>query len=420
MTAFPEAKAVSIWDRYKAVARKFSAADDLPTDDDSEPGEAGEGGDDEDGAAVRRRAPESDGSDDSVDDMTAPEREVVQDRVGSSDASDPNEVYGPTPILDARIGGFDEGLASRISDEVVQISASSDYIIFTRDFDKIAPYEVSHDYRDWMLHKMEESTSALTGVMQKDIERMMAARSQVVRVGGFKSGRLKGSALHRLRTNDDRVFDRKQENRSKDIAVELLVDCSGSMSGGGKIMTAMSAAFALSSVLERVQIKHEVMGFTTGNSNSVQENEIAAGQRKLGRRFSRIEPLWMPIFKGEHERLSSDVKKRFADVPHNMHTANNVDGECVEIAATRLKARKAGRHVLIVLSDGQPSAAGTRSDLGPHLKKTVKECGKMGVECIGIGINDDSVRRYYPKFLVLHNVQELPAAVMGELKLLLT
>jgi cobalamin biosynthesis protein CobT len=100
----------------------------------------------------------------------------------------------------------------------------------------------------------------------------------------------------------------------------------------------------------------------------------------------------------------------------NVELQNNVDGESVLTAAKRLLTRREPRKVMIVLSDGQPSAVGIPAHLQSHLKRAVQTCEDMGIEMIGIGIETDSVKYYYPKHVVLRHANELPAAVMGELK----
>ncbi len=61
-------------------------------------------------------------------------------------------------------------------------------------------------YQDAWLTNLDERTRQSVGVMQKDIQRMMAARSQSVKVPGFRTGRLHTAGLHRLAAGDDRVF----------------------------------------------------------------------------------------------------------------------------------------------------------------------------------------------------------------------
>lgn len=427
----------------------LEGADDAEgKDEDEGPGEPGAGEHDEkaggepgeddgddagEGGKISRATPpleEGEGTwteEDQKNHLTV-EHEKVGDGEGSGGT--PDKTLGPTPLIDGSVAGFDEAIAIRISKDAVEASIGSPYLIYTKDFDAIEPYKVSRKFEDYMLTNLEDETRSMVGVMQKDIERMMAARSAVTRVGGFRSGRLRGGALHRLRVSDDRVFERKQTNTSKEVAVTLLVDCSGSMSGGRKINTAMTAAFALSSTLERVGIKHEVLGFTTGTfeleggegtpGREIDPERLEEDQRRIGRPYTRTEAIMMPIFKAENERLTSEVKRRFADAPHHMRKRNNIDGESLEYAALRLAGRRADRKVLMVLSDGNPACHGDNWALERHLKAVTAQIEKMGIECIGIGIQDDSVRKFYKKHLVLNDVAQLPALVMGELRRILT
>lgn len=54
-----------------------------------------------------------------------------------------------------------------------------------------------------------------------------------------------------------------------------------------------------------------------------------------------------------------------------------------------------------------------------RLRQVVKDIEKTGMEVVGIGIEDRSVKDYYPKNIVLHRVSELPRAIMGEMQRLL-
>jgi cobalamin biosynthesis protein CobT len=218
----------------------------------------------------------------------------------------------------------------------------------------------------------------------------------------------------------DDVFRRREIHTSRDVAVTLLVDCSGSMDLRDKIAVAASAAFALACVVERIGIPCEVLGFTTYGfgEDSISREELRQmreEERRMGRVFSRYEPLYIPIIKGFGERLTPQVKVRFPALYRRLRLLNNIDGECVEIAAKRLAKRRETRKVLMVLSDGIPYGYGNPAEQGFHLKCVVEHIGKQGVECIGIGIMDESVRHYYPKAVVLNHLADLPTTVMREI-----
>jgi cobalamin biosynthesis protein CobT len=140
---------------------------------------------------------------------------------------------------------------------------------------------------------------------------------------------------------------------------------------------------------------------------------------KIGRGFSRFESLYMPILKGWDERMTTEIKKRFAWLPNSRIMSQNVDGESVQIAGMRLLRRREAGKALIVLSDGFPAASGGASELYGHLTKVVQDFSKTDMSVVGIGIESDAVQKFYPRNMVLRNVSELPSAVMKELRGLL-
>lgn len=327
-------------------------------------------------------------------------------------------------VFDFEDGDFEgkdlaSGIAQILTREAIQVNKSSEYNVYTREFDRIETAPSPEINSSWV-PALEDKTRQMTGRMQKDIERMMASQSHVVRIPGYRSGRLHGPNLHRLLANDNRVFNRRQEHTSKDTAVTLLVDNSGSMGTGGKIETAMIAAYALSQTLERVNIANEVIGFTTGNYHGMPSTVMQAMQdeiRNSGVKYHRTTPIVMPIYKSFDERINAEIKRRFAYMLNAQQgMVANVDGESLEYAASRLFRRMEKRKVILVLSDGWPAGA---QNAGDHLAATVEKVSKLGIDCIGIGIMDEAVKHYYPRYTVLQDVDELPGKVMGELKQLL-
>lgn len=399
-----------------------SPADD--EDEENEPGPA----DEEDDEGEEVPGPKMKGKQPAASEENEEPAQEETDEEGGEDAveGNPDGAGGTEDIADMDVPDFDELLAEKISEDAMQAGMDADYIIFTRDFDVIAPIEIDTSaqaikdkrWDDKWVTELEDETRGMTGVMQKDIQRMMAARSQVIRVPGYKSGRLHSAGLHRVLAGDDRVFRRMHENKSSDVAVCLLNDNSGSM-WGDKMKTAMTASYALSTTLERVGIKHEVLGFTTMHSMAAAK-EAGAEEERTGIAFSRTMPIYMPIYKGFDERVTPEIKQRFAGAPRQRFMNANVDGESVEYAIARILKRPEKRKVLIVLSDGQPAADGDMGQQISHLKRTIAGAAKLGVETVGIGILSDAVRHFYPKHFVLNRVEQLPGLVMQELKRILT
>lgn len=75
----------------------------------------------------------------------------------------------------------------------------------------------------------------------------------------------------------------------------------------------------------------------------------------------------------------------------------------------------------MVLSDGRPSGSHWEDSrvLEADLKREIEDAEKMGVETIGIGIADSSVKRFYPKSVVVNRVSDLSTKVMAEMQKLL-
>lgn len=343
------------------------------------------------------------------------------DPTDSTPGEEESELEDSAPIWNALdkdgANGYDEAMSRVISEQSLASAVNATYLPFSKDYDVVEKLPIGTGYEPRMTKSMADKVDHMVAPLQKDLERAISARSLATRSHGHKSGRLHSANLSRLAVGDSRVFSRKHESNSKDVAIELVVDCSGSM-GGSKIHTACQAAYALSSVLERLNIKNEVIGFTTKDIGGAQK-EMYEQQSKTGIRFSRAEGIYMPILKGYDERLTANVKERFGWLPHTNILRSNVDGESVENAARRLMARREESKILIVLSDGFPAAAGSRGDLERHLKEVVKNVSAAGVKVVGIGIESDAVKTFYPKNIVLHSVEELPAAVIKELRHLL-
>lgn len=349
--------------------------------------------------------------------------EDQEGQAGIGGSEDLSGVETPTDLSQSIIG--------EITDQATRETRNAPYRVYSREWDRIETYE-GPEVTDKQFQTFEHDIKAMIGPMQKDIERMMASRSLVMNTPGFRSGRLHGAALHKLSANDDRVFRRRFENKSKQTAVSLVIDNSGSM-GGEKLTTAMQVAYALSQTLERVKIAHEVLGFTTGAPGAKDApysetvkiyDEIKAEESRIGGCFSRFDTVIMPIYKSFDERCTPEVRQRFASkASFQRDLGGNNDAESVEIAVKRLMKRREDRKVAIVLSDGYPAVGCNHSvkhHQHSHLHRVIANAEKNHIDLIGIGIMDDSVKSYYPKHVVINNVAELPTLVMREIKSLLT
>jgi cobaltochelatase CobT len=322
------------------------------------------------------------------------------------------------------IKDLDDALAEILSQQMQGAFDGHLQVDFTRDFDQVVEAPSDGDYD---VGKFEDRVRKQTGVMQKDLQRLIVARAKSFHVGGYRTGKINSPALHRAVSGDERVFRRKVTQTTQATAMTLLVDCSGSMSGS-KIKTAMEAAFAFADILDRLKIPCEVLGFTTGEypdghnwntfSEEVEKMRVDTG---LPRGVIRFGPTVVRIYKAFGERFMVEQKKRMVRMVQTEEgMGSNNDAMALEYASSRLMLRQEPRKIMIVFSDGRPADMGvTQEVIGHTMKAIIKRLDKQGVETIGIGIEDATVKAYYAKSMVIQNVSQLPGMVMKELKKLL-
>ncbi|OAB55676.1 hypothetical protein AY600_02030, partial [Phormidium willei BDU 130791] len=388
-------------------------SEDDASSDEGEPSEGGDSGDKSDAPTAEN---DDDGDDADQTDESGEEGRQLDEEASDLPAEDAARLKEIEKALED-FEDFDDMAASAIRDACEYAAEGADYLIYTNEFDRIEPAPKPSKSMTAIVERMDSDTRHMIGPMQKEIERLMAAHNRIVWQPGLKRGKLNPSALHRLSAGDPRVFRKRQDHKALDTAVELVVDLSGSMRGR-RVHTAMVSAYALSQTLERINIAHEVIGFTTGTEGYY---ETMAEGSKTGVEYSRYESLYMPIFKDFTEKLTFQNKEKMAHAAYGgADMANNIDGECVQIAGQRLSRRTEERKIMIVLSDGEPAFVGDTLAGRRHLKKVVTDLESAGVETLGIGIQSDSVEHYYSKHVVISSVEELPTVVLGFLKSALT
>lgn len=230
------------------------------------------------------------------------------------------------------------------------------------------------------------------------VRRLLMVKSQAYYLGGQKKGKVCSKNLFRAcvpqQGNGDwnsKVFKKKIEDDMLDVAVSVLVDWSGSM-GGDKARHAATGAALLNDSLSRVlRIPLEILGFTTGSGHG----KVAILDIKD---FNKLVP-------------SDKILERFSSHYGNM--GGTPDADSIMFAYNRLIQRKEKRKVLVVLSDGSP-ASNRQGNAAAYLKTLVETIDKEGrVFIFGIGIEDDNVKKFYPKNIVINNSDELERAMLS-------
>jgi cobalamin biosynthesis protein CobT len=237
--------------------------------------------------------------------------------------------------------------------------------------------------------------------LDRKIRKHLQLQSQGRTVHGMKRGRLSGKSLHRLYNGQQNiqpaVFKKHEFGKVKmDSAVTMLVDLSGSMGmsqHSDKYALAAAAAIAFSEVLVGLRIRHEILGFT----EHAGENEVYHFKSFSDKPLTR-----------------DTLAKKFS--AYAVTQDYNTDGEALQYAAERLMQMKEKNKILMVMSDGMP--AGHYQGSGSYyLKQVVKDVEENSpIHLCGIGIQSDSVERFYKNCEVIENMDELTPAVLNTLK----
>ena len=286
-----------------------------------------------------------------------------------------------------------------------KISTSTTYIPFTTKFDReIVVKNDIHDYK------------ALKNKVIGQINSTVASLERVLKVQDFASyrteqerGRLDVRSFHKLLTVDNfrGVFKDKKKTETKNVAIEIMVDLSGSMMSEARGRTAEKTVAVIAEALSRMGINFEVTGFNSTNHRMVIPKDIPDNIQRRGYANNYY------IFKSFDSRKLDGI----AEINEKVG-GENVDGESVMWAAKRLAKRKEKRKVFFILSDGEPLCPGVRGNK-KALEIAVKNISKAGIEVVAIGIQTESVAHYYPKFIVVNDIKTLAKSAINELRKIL-
>lgn len=358
-----------------------------------------------------------------------------EDGGGEKDEEDSSEEDELTKEIEKLITGEDFGDSIRaeikkiIRKENGSGKAPKVYRPLTTRYDRIEPQSVkSYSIQSFLernprtYKKFLEETAQYSSVIQKQLERYMSALSVSGWEYGHKKGCLYGAGLSRLITGDERVFRKKMERKTKDVAVSLLIDLSGSMMGT-PVKYACMSAYIFAKALSKIGINFEILGFTT-DWNEPRDSFFQTLKKTEEKAFdgrpsyTRIEPLIMPIFKKFEDKFSTETAQTlcyFSDSECSMN--NNVDGECVLIASSRLLAQPQKRKILFVFSDGDPAFQTNYSVWEKkHLHYAIEQAKKAHIETFGIGICSDSVSKFYPHYSIVNEIEDLGKETLTQLK----
>jgi cobaltochelatase CobT len=335
--------------------------------------------------------------------------------------------HGPTELRqngEAQGAGPEAGGGQAAEDGTV----ADAYRAYTTAHDRVvsAAALANHDELAALRKILEKDLTAMRVVvarLAKRLMRVLMARQMRQWRFDLDEGLLDGSRLAPFIASGGatRPFKQEGETMFPSTVVSLLIDHSGSMRGRPMQIAALTVEI-FARVLERCGVHCEVLGFTTRDWDGGQPaREWAAdGYPDAPGRLNALEHV---VIKG------ADVPWRRARVALGLFMRDemlkeNIDGEAVEWAYRRLRARRETRKILVVVSDGTPMdeatlAANGHEYLDLHLRDVVNSIereGEVQLAAIGIGVD---VSQFYSNTTRIAGIEELGPALTNKLVTLL-
>jgi len=350
-----------------------------------------------------------------------------------AEASSEDEQAGETEATDADADDVTDdddadaetpGEARRKDNPFTNLPKEIDYKVFTTAFDETVGAEELCDEEELdrlraFLDKQLSNLSGVVGRLANRLQRRLMAQQNRSWDFDLEEGYLDPARLVRVILDPMQPLSFKQERDTKfrDTVVTLVLDNSGSMRGR-PITVAATCADILARTLERCGVSVEILGFTTRAWKGGQAREK-----------------WLKDGKPPNPGRLNDLRHiiyKSADTPWRRARRNlglmmregllkeNIDGEALLWAHSRLIGRPEQRKILMMISDGAPVDDSTLSvNPGNYLERHLRGVIELietrsPVELLAIGIGHD-VTRYYRRAVTIVDAEELAGAMTEQL-----
>ena len=298
------------------------------------------------------------------------------------------------------------------------------YRAFTYEFDEVIDAERLCDPEQLtqLRYQLDEQVKPYQNVVIKlahRLQRRLMAQQKRQWLFDRDEGLLDCSRLTRIVLNPTTPLSFKVEHETKfhDTVISLLIDNSGSMRGQPILWAALSADI-LARTLERCGVNVEILGFTTNSwkGGKSREKWLQQGKPKQPGRLNDLRHILYKQASIPWRRK----RKNLGLMLHDSLLKENIDGEALQWAHTRLLTRSEQRRILIVISDGAPVddstlCANYNGFLDQHLRDVIHAIQTRScVELMAIGIGHD-VSRYYRRAITISSAEQLGGTLIKEL-----
>ena len=305
-----------------------------------------------------------------------------------------------------------------------QIEVLNKYKIYTKEFDvaKNAQKLVNSNELNDLRKKFDEECKDYTKLINelaKKLKKLLLAFDSTAWEFSQDEGSFDGSRFAAFIANNDNssIYKLEKKNIEKNTIVSLLMDNSGSMRGKPIITSALTSEI-LTHTLEKCNVNVEILGFTTNEWKGGKSKKKWEGLDRPSKP-GRLNDLLHIIYK-DADTAWSLSKKNLGLILKDGLLKENIDGEALVWASSRLKRRNEKKKILIVISDGAPVDDSTLSVNSPsilenHLREVVSEIEQEGkINLVAIGIGHD-VSKYYKKAFTIDSPEKLGDIIIENL-----
>lgn len=277
----------------------------------------------------------------------------------------PAEVTVPPPVIAANPLAIPVARVEIASASALKRVQKQPYYVYTTKFDEeISPRQLMSSDESLGLHQ-----ALLKIIREQTVQFEDAIENETTQIADF--------------VND------------QDISLSILIDNSGSMRGD-KIQNVAAWTSIASSIMSGAGISNEILGFTTKAWKGGQSRQMWLDDKKP-ENPGRLNDLRHIIYKSFDETFQ-EADINFSLMIKDGLLKENIDGEALLWAYSRLQRRHAERKILVVLSDGAPVDDSTLMVnngyfLRDHLQSSafwIKSRGEIELYGVGIGHKVDA------------------------------
>ncbi len=302
------------------------------------------------------------------------------------------------------------------SEEEDGIAFKNAYKIFTNKFDEVIfPQKLIGKNELGILRDQLELRLAKLQIISKKmslkLKQKLLSKQNSLRERDSSRGILDRKKLTRLVIDPmlEDVWISNKHHEYQDTALTILLDNSGSMRGNPIVMSALACEI-IAEILEKYAVKTEIIGFTTADWKGGKARKLweSSGRTKNPGRLNELRHIIYKHFNQSFKKAKINLGLMLKEGV----LKENIDGEALLFARSRLMQRAEKRKILLVISDGTPvddstSSANDSDILADHLQHVINKIEKSSkIEIVGIGIGH-STEEFYRNSIAIKSLEEL-------------